>query len=269
MSEPVQFADLQDKVVWITGAAKGMGFAMAQAFAAQGAKLALLDVDGQGLAAAGRQLGLEGDRCHLITGSVTDAHAMTAAADSIVDSFGRLDVMINNAGISMNKPTLEVTADEWLRAVGINLNGVFFGAQAAARHMLDQQSGVIICMGSVYGVSTAPNRAAYCATKSAVVALSQSLAAEWAQHGIRVNALCPGYVQTPFLADLMQRGVLDRESLASRIPLGRLATPEEIAEVAVYMGSDASRYMTGHAMVVDGGWTADSFKALAQRQSAE
>lgn len=264
MAESVMFADIKDKVVWITGAAKGMGFAMAQAFAGQGARLALLDVDEPGLIQARQALGLGIDRCLLVFASVTEPAAMTAAAASVRQTFGRIDVLINNAGISMNKPTLEVTSQEWLRAVGINLNGVFFGAQAAAAHMISQNSGVIINMGSVYGVSAAPNRAAYCATKSAVVALSQSLAAEWAMHGIRVNALCPGYVETPFLADLMERRVLDRDSLQARIPMGKLATPEQIAQVALYMASDVSGYMTGHAMVVDGGWTADSFKALKQ-----
>lgn len=262
MAELVRFADLRDKVVWITGAAKGMGFAMAQAFAAQGARLALLDVDEAGLDRARGLLGMDATRCLTRTASVTEPDAMDAAADAIVDAFGRIDVLIANAGISMNKPTLEVTAEQWLRTVNINLNGVFYCAQAAGRHMLPQASGSIVCMGSVYGVSTAPNRAAYCATKAAVVALSKSLAAEWGSAGVRVNALCPGYVQTPFLADLVEQGVLDRASLESRIPLGELATPEQIAEVALYMASNASRYMTGHAMVVDGGWTADSFKAL-------
>lgn len=264
MTEPVQFADLRDKVVWITGAAKGMGLAMAQAFADQGARLALLDIDEQGLRDAEQQLALNSDRLLSVIASVVDAQDMASAAASIVQTFGRIDVMINNAGISMNKPTLDVTSDEWLRTVGINLNGVFFGAQSAARHMVQAQGGVIINMGSVYGVTAAPNRAAYCATKAAVVALSQSLAAEWAPHGIRVNALCPGYVETPFLVDLMKRGVLNRESLQTRIPMGKLTTPEDIAQVALYMASTASSYMTGHAMVVDGGWSADSFKAFAR-----
>lgn len=261
MTDPLRFTDLQDKVVWITGAAKGMGFAMAQAFAAQGARLALLDVDGHGLDQAREALGLGVKRCATFAASVTDPQRVGEVADEIVAWAGRIDVLIANAGISMNKPTLEVSAAEWLRTVDINLNGVFFCIQAAARHMLANRSGVIIGMGSVYGVSTAPNRAAYCATKSAVVALCQSLAGEWARQGVRVNALCPGYVQTPFLEDLMQRGVLERSTLESRIPLGELATPEQVADVALYMASDASRYMTGHAMVVDGGFTADSFKA--------
>lgn len=262
MTETTRFNDLKDKVIWITGAAKGMGLSMAQAFAAQGAKLALLDVDLAGLEAAKAQIGLDDSRCQLIEASVAESAAMDEAADSILATFGRLDVAIHNAGISMNKATLDVTSEEWLRAVSINLNGVFFGAQAAARIMTAQRSGVMVCMGSIYGVTTAPNRAAYCATKAAVVALAKSLAAEWAPYGVRVNALCPGYVETPFLAQLVQQGTLDRDGLAARIPLGQLATPEQIAEVALYMASDASRYMTGHAMVVDGGWTADSFKAL-------
>ena len=264
MPNPVRFDDLQDKVVWITGAAKGMGLAMAQAFVQQGAKVALLDIDATGLQQARDSLGVSDERCLTLTASVTDPEAMDQAADQIVQTFGTLDVLINNAGVSMNQPSLTVRAQDWIEAININLNGVFFCAQAAARHMVRQRSGVIVCMGSVYGVTTAPNRAAYCASKSAVVALSKSLAAEWASSGVRVNALCPGYVQTPFLDKLMQRGTLDKESLQSRIPLGMLATAQQMAEVALYMASEASSYMIGHAMVVDGGFTADSFKALSK-----
>jgi len=260
----VRFDDLQDKVVWITGAAKGMGLAMAQAFVQQGAKVALLDIDAPGLAQARDLLAIGDDRCLTLTASVTEPEAVDQAADQIIQTFGDLDVLINNAGVSMNQPSLSVRAKDWIEAININLNGVFFCAQAAARHMVKQRAGVIVCMGSIYGVTTAPDRAAYCASKSAVVALSKSLAAEWAAQGIRVNALCPGYVQTPFLDDLMLRGVLSRSTLESRIPLGSLASAEQIAQVALYMASDASSYMTGHAMVVDGGFTADGFKALSK-----
>lgn len=259
------YADLRDKVVWITGAAKGMGYFMADAFARQGARLALLDLDGPGLENAKSQLALDSSRCLSIVASVTDAAAMDAAVIQIVEVFGQLDVLVNNAGISMNKPTLTVSAEEWLQTVNINLNGVFFCAQAAGRQMVAQRAGSIICMGSIYGVTTAPNRAAYCATKAGVVALSKSLAAEWASSGVRVNALCPGYVETPFLNDLMARGALNRQSLIARVPLGYLAKPEQMAEVVLYMASNVSSYMTGHAMVVDGGWTADGFKELNEQ----
>lgn len=253
--------DLADRVVWITGAAKGMGLAMARAFAQQGAKLALLDVDGPSLERAHQSLELTKDRCLTLTASVTQPEAIQQAVQQIIEVYGRLDVLINNAGISMNRPSLDISTEDWCNVIDINLNGVFFCAQAAARPMMAQHAGVIVCMGSIYGVTTAPQRAAYCASKSAVVALAKSLAGEWAHHGVRVNALCPGYVQTPFLTDLMDQGALDQHTLESRIPLGKLATPEQMAEVALYMASDASRYMTGHALVVDGGFTADGFKA--------
>ena len=260
MAEPLHFADLQDKVVWITGAAKGMGLAMAHAFAQQGARLALMDIDEQGLQQARESLALSPDRCLVLTASVTQPEQMEKAVQQVVSFFGCLDVLINNAGVSMNQPSLEVSAQDWVNTININLNGVFFCAQAAGRQMIAQGSGVIVCMGSIYSVITAPDRAAYCASKAAVVAVSKSLAAEWAKHGVRVNAICPGYVQTPFLVDLIQRGRLDRSALESRIPMGEMATPQHIAEVVLYMASDASRYMTGHAMVVDGGFTADGFK---------
>lgn len=256
----MRFADLTDKVVWITGAGKGMGLAMAHAFASQGARLALFDIDAKALAQAQTELDLSGARCLSLVGSVTDVNRVNQAVQEIVQAFGQLDVLINNAGISMNKPSLQVSEQEWLQTVQINLNGVFFCAQASARQMIEQGCGSMVFMGSIYGVTTAPNRAAYCATKSAVVALAKSLAAEWATHGVRVNALCPGYVETPFLAELVTRGTLDKDALEARIPLGKLASAAQMADVALYMASDVSSYMTGHAMVVDGGWTADSFK---------
>ncbi|HEY7803930.1 MAG TPA: SDR family NAD(P)-dependent oxidoreductase, partial [Orrella sp.] len=172
MAELLRFGDLQDKVVWITGAAKGMGLAMAHAFAQQGARLALMDIDEQGLQQARESLALSSDRCLVLTASVTQPEQMDKAVEQVVSFFGCLDVLINNAGVSMNQPSLEVSAQDWVNTININLNGVFFCAQAAGRQMIEQGSGVIVCMGSIYSVITAPDRAAYCASKAAVVAVS-------------------------------------------------------------------------------------------------
>src|SRR5690606_31515459 len=188
----VIYPDLTQKRVLITGGAAGIGYAIAEAFAKQGCRIALFDVDEAGLERALNSLrGAVGKH-----GSVTDPDAVNAAFALMDEAFGGVDIVVNNAGISMNKPTLELSLQEWQKALDINLTGVFLCCQAAARRMVPQRSGVILNISSIYGVVAAPNRLAYCATKSAVAMIAKELAIEWAEHGIRVNALAPGYART-------------------------------------------------------------------------
>lgn len=252
---------LRGKVVVCTGAAQGIGRAMLDAFARHGCRLALLDMNAEGMAAAASQLrtrhaGLE-TLC--VQASVRDDVAVEQAFVAARTHFGRVDVTLNNAGISMNKPTLELSGEEWRRAIDIDLTGVFYCCQSAGRIMVAQGGGVIVNTASMYGVVAAPERAAYCAAKAGVVALTKSLAVEWGCHGIRVNALCPGYIRTALVDDLIARGALDAGRIEARAPMGRLGTPEEMAEVALFLASDAARYTTGHAMLSDGGWTANGY----------
>ena len=176
-----------------------------------------------------------------------------------VQRFGRIDILLNNAGVSVNKPSLELTVDEWRRGIDINLNGSFICAQAAARRMVEQSSGVIVNIASMYGVVAAPQRAAYCASKAGVVALTKTLAVEWAAYGIRVNAIGPGYTLTALVEELGKDGRLDLDALRRRTPLGRLGTPEEIAQLALFLASDRAAFVTGHTLVADGGWTANGY----------
>lgn len=252
-------AELRGQAVVITGGAKGIGYSTAQAFARQGARVALLDMDAGALDAAVAALAAEGAQAMAVQASVTDADAVERAFAQVADTWGGIDVLVNNAGISANKPTLEVTVDEWRRAVDINLTGVFLCAQAAGRRMVPAGSGSIINLASMYGVVAAPDRAAYCATKGAVVLLTETLAVEWGPAGVRVNALAPGYVETDLVRDLAARGRLDPERLKQRTPLRRMAQPAEMADLAVFLASRQAAYITGHTLVADGGWSRYSY----------
>ncbi|MFC4276576.1 SDR family NAD(P)-dependent oxidoreductase [Achromobacter aloeverae] len=249
------------RVVLCTGAAQGIGRAMLDAFAEQGARLALLDIDAAGLANAREQLQQDhpGVEAFCVVASVSDDVQVARAFDAVRAHYGRLDVLLNNAGISMNKPALDLAPADWRRAIDIDLSGVFYCCQQAARLMSASGGGVIVNTASMYGVVAAPERAAYCAAKAGVVALTKSLAVEWAALGIRVNALCPGYVRTALVDALIARGALDESRIQARTPAGRLGTPKEVAGVACFLASDAAAYVTGHAMLADGGWTANGY----------
>ena len=252
---------LAGKVVFNTGAARGIGHAMSHAFVRHGARLMLLDVDQTALGKAqdALQAQFPAAEIEMCVASIADDRAVERSVAATVERFGRIDILLNNAGISMNKPSLDVTPEEWRQTIDIDLSGVFYCSQAAARRMVGQGGGVILSTASMFGLVSAARRAAYCASKAAVVSLCKTLAVEWAEHNIRVNAICPGYIRTALVDDLIARGALDEGVIERRTPLGRLGTPEEVAEMALFLASDAAAYITGHAMVADGGFTANGF----------
>ncbi|OJW89801.1 MAG: short-chain dehydrogenase [Alicycliphilus sp. 69-12] len=258
---PASYPGLAGKVVLNTGAGSGIGRAMAHAFARHGAKLMLLDIDTVALEQTRAQLreAFPGVEVHIVQASIADDVAVEQACAATEARFGRIDILLNNAGISMNKPSLELTPAEWRRAIDIDLSGVFYCAQAAGRRMAGQGGGVILSTASIWGLSTSANRLAYCAAKAGVVSLTKCLAAEWARHRIRVNAICPGYTHTALMDDLMGKGVIDGAELCGKTPMNRLGRPEEMAEVALYLASDAAAFVTGHALVSDGGWLANGY----------
>ncbi|QPC42461.1 SDR family oxidoreductase [Kaustia mangrovi] len=249
----VRYPDLEGQRVLVTGGASGLGLAMAKAFAGQGCRVALLDLDREGLDRALEALPSDAlGHC----GSVADEADVGRTFEAMDEAFGGVDVAINNAGIAMNVPTLELTAKAWQKALDVNLTGVFHCSQAAARRMIANGSGVIVNLASMYGVVAAPERLAYCATKSGVAMMTKALAIEWADKGIRVNAVAPGYVRTALVEELVEADRLDETALNRRTPLGRLGTVEEVADLAVFLASDKARYITGQVVGVDGGWTA-------------
>ncbi|WP_226552894.1 SDR family NAD(P)-dependent oxidoreductase [Celeribacter naphthalenivorans] len=252
--------DFTGRTALVTGAASGLGLAMARAFVGAGAKTVLFDLDEDGVRAAAEMLNADHPgQVTALAGSITDPAAVEAACEAAVAFGGRLDVVMNNAGISGNAPSLELDEATWRRGIDINLNGAFFVAQAAGRVMAEQGGGSIVNTASMYGVVAAPERAAYCAAKAGVVALTKVLAIEWADRNIRVNAIAPGYVRTALTETLAAQGRLDMDALNARVPAGRLGTPEEIASASLFLASDASAYVTGQTLVADGGWSSYSY----------
>ncbi len=255
------YPGLAGKVVLNTGAGSGIGRAMAHAFARHGARLMLLDIDTQAMEKTRADLlaefpGLEVD---LVQASIADDVAVENACAQTQKRFGRIDILLNNAGISMNKPSLELKPEEWRRTIDIDLSGVFYCSQAAGRRMAEQGGGVIVSTASMWGLSSSANRLAYCTAKAGVISLTKCLAAEWAAKRIRVNALCPGYTHTALMDDLMERNVINGAELCAKTPMNRLGKPEEMAEAALYLASDAAAFITGHALVSDGGWLANGY----------
>ena len=248
--------DFSGKVVLLTGAGSGIGRATAQLFAEAGARLALTELPGRG---------------NLLNQQIAEYKAQGSDADSwaldlcqsltiervvaqVADRFGQIDVLINNAGMQILKPTLELEEAEFDQVINVNLKGAFLMAQAVGRLMTEQQSGCIINVASQHAVVGNIDRAAYCASKGGLVALSRALAVEWAPFGIRVNAVSPTFVHNEH-----NQQILQREDIASAIKhgvlLGRAARADEIAAGILYLASPAAAMVTGHNLLIDGGWT--------------
>lgn len=245
------------KVALITGAGKGIGRESALTLAASGAKIVVADVDAETSAETVKQVQALGSRAIFAPTDVRDPAACERAVQTGVEAFGRLDIQVNNAGISAPFPSLDMPPEHWSRIIDINLSGVFFSSQAAARQMVRQENGgVIISMASISAAQGFPKRAPYCAAKAGVVALTQVLAAEWAAYNIRVNAVAPGYVMTDIVTTNIAAGNIDLPSLQRRTPMNRLATPQDIANAVALLASDYAGYITGETLYVDGGWTA-------------
>ena len=245
---------LAGKNMIVTGGASGIGLATVERCLQEGANLVIADVPTSDGAARAQALdGRDGRKCLFIPTDVTSAEDVERLVRQTVDALGSLDVVFNNAGIGGLSPAAEYPLDDYLRLIDINLNGVFRVARAALRVMLPRRSGSIINCGSILGVFGQSNTAAYTAAKGGVVNLTRTLAIEAAPHGVRVNAVSPGYVETPLLRDMPEDAL---QALIKLHPLGRLARAEEIAHAVLFLASDEASFVTGANLLVDGGFTA-------------
>ncbi|MEM9165323.1 MAG: glucose 1-dehydrogenase [Cyanobacteria bacterium P01_F01_bin.4] len=249
---------LNGKVSLITGAGSGIGQATALCFAQAGATVVAVDLNGASVQATQQMIVEAGGVCHSLTVDVSREQQVKDAIATTVAQFGQLDILHNNAGISILKPITETTEADLDKLLGINLKGVFFGCKHAIPPMLNQGGGVIINTASELALIGQSLYSAYCATKGGVLALTRALSAEWAAQNIRVNAICPGPVDTPMIHAEFEVGddpQAEEKSLIATIPAGRLGKPDDIARVALFLATQDAALVHGAAIVADGGRT--------------
>ena len=246
--------DFTGKTALITGAASGMGAATAREFSAAGGQVVIVDRNGR----LAEQVAGEIGAGLPVIGDVSDSAFCNQAVATTLERYGRLDVLVNAAGIIVRADALNTSDEQWQRVMNVNVNGVFFMSRAAIAPMKKQGHGAIINFGSIWGGVGAAGVTAYCASKGAVHQITRAMALDYVKDGIRINAVCPGEVNTPMLASERSEPVTPElmQQLADTVPMGRLAEPIEIARVVLFLASDAASYMTGALVNVDAGFTA-------------
>src|SRR3989344_5061809 len=249
-------ANLKDKVAIITGARRGMGRADALLLAKAGAKVAVSDISQEDCQIVVKEIEKAGGEAIAVQCDVSKKSEVDNLVKTTVDKWGRVDILVNNAGIVQFASFLEMTEEDWAKTIDINLKGYFLCAQAAAKEMIKQKSGVIVNIASVamgqQGVGM-PGIVHYCASKGGIAAMTEALAAELAPYNIRVNAVAPGAIETPMMESAKQNPEM-LEGTLSRIPMHRFGKPEEVSNLVLFLASDGSSYMTGSTVVIDGGW---------------
>jgi D-threitol dehydrogenase (NAD+) len=240
---------LAGKVAVVTGGASGIGEAIVDAYAAKGATVVVLD---KAVDAAQRMVG-EGNAAAAVGCDVTSEQSVVDAVSAVSKQFGRIDVLVNSAGIAMTGAAEELTLDDWDQTMAVNLRGAFLVSQHVGRIMLAHGSGTVISLASQAATIALPGHLAYCASKFGVVGLTKVLALEWAGRGVTANTISPTVVMTPLAKELWDNP--EGEALKAQIPTGRFAQPEEIAAVAVFLASDAAKMINGVDLLVDGGYT--------------
>lgn len=250
---------LHDKIAIVTGAGRGIGRAIALRYAREGASVALASRTLEQLDELKQEIEAGGGRAIAIETDVSDEAQVEAMVGRTIRELGRVDILVNSAGIVAAKPAEELPANEWQRIIDINMTGTLLCCQAAGRAMLQSGGGKIVNISSMVAFMGIPGRVAYCASKGAVTQITRVLGIEWAARGINVNAIAPGYIETPMMKSMLDAGKLDRPKLVGRTPRGRLGRPEDIAAAAVYLASDDADFIVGETLVIDGGWLAYGF----------
>jgi len=253
---------LAERVCVVTGGAHGIGEAIAELLVAEGGAVVIWDLDGAAAAETGARIGAVAHGCDVRSrGSVEAAFAAT------VGEHGRVDVLVNNAGIALAGPSETLPDEDWEASIGVLQTGVFLCSQVVGRSMLERRSGSIVNVSSINAWAAFPMRLAYCAAKAAVVAMTEVLAIEWADRGVRVNAVAPGVTRTDLLQQMIDAGMVDVEAYLARTPLHRFAEPAEIARAVLYLANEEDgAFVTGTTLRIDGGWSANGW--IVPRQEA-
>ena len=249
---------LKNKVALITGARRGMGRSHALTLAKAGAKVVISDISQEDSEKVVKEIEKAGGEAIAVKCDVSKKAEVEEMVKKVIDKWGKIDILINNAGICQFKPFLELTEEEWERTIKINLKGYFLCAQTCAKEMVKQKSGVIINIASIAMGQVGcgfPNLAHYCASKGGIVGMTETLALELAPYNIRVNAISPGAIETP-MVDPLKSDAKTLEATLARVPMHRMGQPQEISNLVLFLASDESSYMTGSTVVIDGGWLA-------------
>ncbi|MBW2306880.1 MAG: glucose 1-dehydrogenase [Deltaproteobacteria bacterium] len=259
------FFDLSGKVAIVTGASRGLGQCFGRALARAGADLVITSRRKESLREFQKEIEGLGRKAYPVPLDVRIEESIHAMVEKAVTHYGKVDILVNNAGCNIRKPALELTWDDWNTVVDTNLRGTFFMAQAAGRHMVERRYGRIINIGSVTCVFGYAGITPYCASRGGVMQLTKSLADDWGKHGVTVNVLAPGWFKTDQTAALYENKEW-MEYITDRIPLRRPGKPEDLEGAVVFLASDASEYITGQVLLVDGGITTGSTKATIEKK---
>ncbi|HHY47160.1 MAG TPA: SDR family oxidoreductase [Firmicutes bacterium] len=250
---------LKDKVALVTGGAEGIGAAIAKVFAREGAAVAVVDVNVATGNRTVQAINDAGGKAIFLRADVSKSHEVKAMVEGVIAEFGRVDILVNNAGVTLNATVADTEEDDWERVIGVDLTGVYLCSKYIVPHMVEHGGGNIINIGSIASFVGLNNNAAYNAAKGGVMMLTRNMAVDYAPMKIRVNALCPGMVMTPMLEKFIAIQP-DPKAYVAKVeastPLGRIGTPEEVAEAALFLATDECPYITGAALMVDGGYTA-------------